>query len=153
MVACTSVGAGTDYDVATLKYSPSSNLLWERRFDGPASGFDDCSTDRDRASDNVYVAADTYSLGTGSYDFAVLKYDASGSLVWVETYDDPDHGDETIYAIALDAAASVYVTASRRVSRPTATSPRSRGIRTARCAGRGASMAAARRSTSASPSP
>jgi hypothetical protein len=110
VVVCgTSIGAGTDYDAVTLKYSPAGTLLWERRFNGPASSFDDAYAIAIDAGGNSYVAADTYSAMSGSTDFVVLKYDPSGNLQWSRSYDGPDHADETIYAIALDMADNVYI--------------------------------------------
>ncbi len=48
-------------------------------------------------------------MGTG-YDYATLKYDSDGNVIWGRLYDGPAHTDDYDYAIALDAAGNVYVT-------------------------------------------
>jgi hypothetical protein len=86
-------------DYATIKYDAQGSLLWERRYDGPDTSYDEAVALAVDASGNVYVT------GTSNGDYATVKYSADGEQIWVQRY---DRGNAT--AIAVDAAGNVYVT-------------------------------------------
>ncbi len=83
LVTGDSRGNGTDYDYATIKYSPYGDSLWVRRFNGLGS-----STPSDHAfaitvddSDNVYVTG--WSDGLNDRPQCVtIKYSPEGDLIW-----------------------------------------------------------------------
>jgi hypothetical protein len=89
----------------TLKYNPSGNLLWQKKYDGGGSegGFGIVVEPEDNS---VYVAG-TSSRGINSDDIIVIKYDNNGDTVWVSTYNAgiKDHA----YSIALDKENNIYV--------------------------------------------
>ncbi len=80
-----STGIGTNYDCATIKYSPSWTRLWTARYDGPAGG-DDASYDGPGSSTDwlhavsmdgrgkLFVAGYSYGLET-NIDYAVIRYE------------------------------------------------------------------------------
>ncbi|MCS3796887.1 SBBP repeat-containing protein [Niastella sp. OAS944] len=97
-------------DIATIKYDTNGNELWVSRFNGPVNSFDvpfDIAVD---ASQNVYVtgtsAAEPYENG----DYITLKYDATGTELWVARYNGTGNGDDVATSLALDVAGNVYVT-------------------------------------------
>jgi hypothetical protein len=103
-------------DFATVKYSPDGDLQWVARYNGPGGDYDRAASVSVDGSGNVYVTgtSDGGSGGSGApyFDFATIKYDASGVLQWVERYNGPGSGDDQAAAVAVDAAGSVYVTGS-----------------------------------------
>ena len=104
-----STGSGTNYDYATLKYDPNGNQLWERRYNGPGNGLERPSALALDGADNVYVTG--YSEGSGtSQDFATMKYDSDGALLWERRYNDPANGSDSARALELDGVGNVYVT-------------------------------------------
>ncbi|MCA1619246.1 MAG: SBBP repeat-containing protein, partial [Acidobacteria bacterium] len=76
----------------TLKYDPSGNLLWTRAYTGPEGrGAAPVDLKLDAAG-NIYLGGVVAVLGTnGATDnnLAVVKYDATGSLLRAAQYDTP----------------------------------------------------------------
>ena len=96
-------------DYATLKYDPDGKLLWENRYNGPGNGEDSASAIAVDGNGNVYVTGHSYG-GSSGYDYATLKYDPDGKLLWENRYNGPGNGDDSASAIAVDGNGNVYVT-------------------------------------------
>jgi outer membrane protein assembly factor BamB len=107
-----SVGSGTGSDYATVKYDGATgDQLWEKRYNGPASGWDAAVAVAVDGLGNVYVTG--YSAGSGTgYDYATVKYDgATGDQLWEKRYNNsPVNGTDGAAAVALDGSGNVYVT-------------------------------------------
>jgi hypothetical protein len=104
-----SVGLGTDYDYATIKYDSDGNELWVARYNGPANGPDGANALVLDNAGNVYVTGNSTGIGTG-YDYATVKYDPQGNLIWVARHDGPAGDVDVASAVVLDAVGNVYVT-------------------------------------------
>jgi uncharacterized delta-60 repeat protein len=68
-----STGLGTDYDYATIKYSPSGEEEWVARYNAPADFGDVAYGVAVDNSGNVYVTGSSAGMGTNS-DYATVKY-------------------------------------------------------------------------------
>jgi len=64
---------------------------------------------------NVFVTGESVGPGTGA-DYATLKYDTRGRLIWVSRYDGPGNASDVATDVAVDASGSVYVTGESRGS-------------------------------------
>ncbi|MCH7904228.1 MAG: SBBP repeat-containing protein [Armatimonadetes bacterium] len=104
-----SVGSGTRTDVATLKYDTNGNLVWERRYNGPANGSDGAAALALDSSGNMYVTGFSSGFGT-SLDYLTLKYDTDGNRLWSMRYDGSGIGYDRAEAVAVDGPGNVYVT-------------------------------------------
>jgi len=104
-----SIGAGTDYDYATIKYDASGVELWVARYHGPGGGQDFGRSVKVDVSGNVYVTGG--SPGTGSFiDYTTIKYNSFGVQLWVSRYNGPQNGYDESYSLVLDDSGNVYVT-------------------------------------------
>ena len=104
-----SYGNGTSTDYATIKYNTNGDIAWGRRYNGEANSSDSARAIAVDASGNVYVTGWAYGSGTNA-DYATIKYDSSGSEVWVRTYNGPANFIDKAFALALDDSGNVYVT-------------------------------------------
>jgi uncharacterized delta-60 repeat protein len=106
-----SVGAGTESDYATIKYSNSGVEQWVARYDGPESSYDAATAIVLDPSGNIYVAGTSRDSATDD-DYVAVKYNSSGVEQWVARYDGPASGRDGARAMAIDSSGNVYVTGS-----------------------------------------
>jgi uncharacterized delta-60 repeat protein len=104
-----SKGAGTDFDYATVKYSPGGQRLWVMRYNGPANGEDWAQAVAVDGSGNVYVTGRSKGAGT-DFDYATIKYNTNGKQLWVQRYNGPVNGFDGAGSIAVDGSGNVCVT-------------------------------------------
>ena len=107
-VTGTCYAPGTNYDIATVKYDPSGNLLWEAKYNGPDGLSDQPRAIKTDAQGNVYVLGSSQGSATGT-DFVTIKYDSSGHQVWAAPYNGPGNAADTPYSLAVDASGNAYV--------------------------------------------
>jgi uncharacterized delta-60 repeat protein len=107
-IVITGLSAGSSFfDWATIKYAPSGDTLWLRRFTRTFS--DEANDLVIDAGGNIYVAGFSSNAG-GDGNFATIKYLPNGDTAWLRTYDPGPGNQSAIYGIALDPAGNVYVT-------------------------------------------
>jgi len=108
-----SVGSGTYYDYATIKYYSNGDTAWVRRYNGPENFSDSAWAIAVDGSGNVYVTGASDGNGENP-DYATIKYYPNGDTAWVRRYNGSD--DYVAYdcanAIAVDGSGDVYVTGS-----------------------------------------
>jgi len=104
-----SVGIGTDYDYATIKYNSAGVQQWASRYNGPGNSSDAAYSLAVDGSGNVYVTG-YISVNIINYDYATIKYNSGGDSVWVQRYNGPANEEDKAYSIAVDGSGNVYVT-------------------------------------------
>jgi hypothetical protein len=107
-----SLGLGTDFDYATVKYDSTGQELWVARYNGPGNGEDDAVAIVIDDSGNVYVTGQSLGADT-AFDYATVKYDSAGQELWVARYNTgvhflPYYG--LVHAMAIDNSGNIYVT-------------------------------------------
>jgi hypothetical protein len=102
-------GSGTSTDYTTIKYHSNGDTAWVRRYNGPGNAYDGALDMAIDDSGNIYVTGKSYGTGT-DYDFATMKYKASGDTAWVRRYNGPADSTDGANAIAADDSGNVYVT-------------------------------------------
>ena len=113
LVSGYSFGSGTYEDYATVKYDPDGHELWVERYNGPGNFTDQAVAMEVDGAGNVYLTGVSYGDGT-SGDYATIKYDAGGDIVWLRRYDGPASGWDEALAITVDDIGNVYVTGGSR---------------------------------------
>jgi hypothetical protein len=96
-------------DYTTIKYDASGMEQWVVTYNGPGNSSDrpyDIVTDN---TNHIYVTGYSWCQ-SGDFDYATVKYDASGAEQWAIRYNGPGNSYDAAYAIAVDCADNVYVT-------------------------------------------
>jgi hypothetical protein len=103
-----SLGSGTGYDYATIKYYPNGDTAWVRRYNGPENNDDAATAIAVDDSGRVYVTG--VSGDWPNSDYATIKYYPNGDTAWVRRYNGTGNSYDAAYSIAVDDSANVYVT-------------------------------------------
>ncbi|OLY90681.1 delta-60 repeat domain-containing protein [Cnuella takakiae] len=103
----TGVGSGLDY--TTLKYNTAGKLLWEQRYNGTGNDADTATLMALDASGNIIITGSSMGKGSGE-DYATLKYDPAGNLLWANRFSQDDEGEGGARDLLLDREGNVYVT-------------------------------------------
>lgn len=99
-------GSSDNSKALLVKFAPNGALLWQRTWGGTQSEIAfGVAVSGDGAS--VYITGQTLSFGAGFLDAFLVKFDASGNLVWQRTWGGPIN--ETGQAVAVAGDGSVYV--------------------------------------------
>ncbi len=104
-----SVGSGTDYDYATIKYFPDGDTAWVRRYNGTRDSVDRAYCISVDDSGNVYLTGWTSNTGA-NVDYGTIKYYPNGDTAWVRVYNGPGNGSDMAWSITVDDSRNVYVT-------------------------------------------
>jgi len=78
-------GGATSYDYATVKYDSEGIEQWGARYNGSGNTYDYAHAIALDSSGSVYVTGYIDNIRTRQ-DYATIKYDSSGSLLWVAIY-------------------------------------------------------------------
>lgn len=97
-----SAGAG-GVDMYLAKFTSSGTVSWQRTLGG--TGADRAYEVKVDDSDNVYVAAVTYSEGAGSADALLVKYNSSGTLQWQRRLGGT--GVDLYYSVSVNSSGDV----------------------------------------------
>lgn len=105
-----SLSNGTSYNFTTIKYDPSGNEIWVRKYNGSGNGSDIAKSIVADDSGNVYVTGESYGGIFTSYDIATIKYNSAGVQQWAVRYNGPANGNDGGNSIAIDNSHNIYVT-------------------------------------------
>jgi uncharacterized delta-60 repeat protein len=103
---------GVQQDYVTIKYSPNGDQLWLAVYDSPEHRQDFPYTVALDSADNIYVTGESPSLGNPSRDITTLKYNPSGTQVWVAQY--RGGGRSIGRDMVVDPGGNVYVVGHTR---------------------------------------
>lgn len=83
---------------------------WVQRYNGIINSADNgLSAVTSDVSGNIIVTG-SVSTGNSGYDFVTIKYNSSGTQLWIKFYNGTGNGNDIPSAIASDNSGSIYVT-------------------------------------------
>lgn len=98
-------------DIIVLRYNPAGIKDWDKIYNGKASGDDVPTGIAVDGSNNIYISG--YVLASQNFDntdCALLKYNSSGELQWIKTYNGPGNSADQALGIVVDNADFIYIT-------------------------------------------
>jgi uncharacterized delta-60 repeat protein len=105
-----SLGLAPSWECITLKYDSAGELLWEKRYTVPDSGWTKGTLIQVDGQGDLYVAGWTEVSESGvDVDIIVLKYDSTGTLLWDRRYNGAASLKDYAAAMTFDAAMNLYV--------------------------------------------
>lgn len=103
-------GIATENDYVVVKYNNSGFQQWFVKFDGPLNDEDKINDVVVDQNQNVYVSGRSIGTGGSAENIVTIKYNASGSLVWLNTYNGPASGFDEAREMRLGTSGALYVT-------------------------------------------
>ena len=101
-----SVGIGSSYDYATIKYSSSGVEQWIQRYNGTMNVEDVAASIAVDGTGNIYVT------GRSDFNYVTIKYDPSGLQEWLQVYNGTGNGNDETRSLVIDGSNNIYVTGS-----------------------------------------
>ena len=102
----TAVSSANRSDVLLVRYSASGGRTWVRRWNGPATGSDQCWDLARDSRGRLYLAGRTAGRGG---DAAILRYSSSGQLIWSRRFDTGSSWQDDARLACGVAGGGVYV--------------------------------------------
>lgn len=99
-------GATNDYVLSKLR--PDGSTGWQRSYNGPGNSTDDAIELYLDSAANAFVTGKSIGVNTG-YDFATLKYDSAGNLLWASRYARAGSGDDIPVDLEVDRNGNAFV--------------------------------------------
>ena len=96
----TAVGATGSNDAILMKFGSDDALVWQRLYGGVDVEFGYAVT-VDSAG-NIYLVGETQTVGAGSSEAFIAKYDTNGNILWQRSYGGSDR--DIAYAVATDSS-------------------------------------------------
>lgn len=101
------ISAVSDY--VTIKYDTQGATKWIVRFSGEAARRDEPAAIALDTAGNVLVTGGSQAAN-GRFDYATVKYNAAGGLLWVARYNGPRDFEDSARDVKVDARGNVFVT-------------------------------------------
>ena len=104
-------GINSTYDYTTIKYNSTGDQQWVVRYNGTGNKSDVPSDMALDNSGNIVITGVTNSDVSGNQsDYATVKYDPSGNLLWSVIYNGTGNNNDSATALAIDNEDNIFVT-------------------------------------------
>ncbi|PCJ80046.1 MAG: hypothetical protein COA49_09815 [Bacteroidetes bacterium] len=109
VIAGSTINSDGDYDIIVTKQNKYGNELWTSQVSGTGNGDDFAASVAHDALGNTYVCGAIENTPSGSYDFWLRKYSATGEIDWTIELSNPNGGHRVATDIALDENQNLFV--------------------------------------------
>lgn len=110
VITGSSAGSGTGLDFATIKYSPSGDVIWLKRYTSNSVNFEEPMAIDCDLTGNIYITGTTTG-SSSSYDYMTVKYSAAGEEMWARRYNGPSGNNfDEPSSVTADNSGNVFVT-------------------------------------------
>ncbi len=92
-----------------IKYNSAGIEQWAKTYNGPGNGSDNFWLIALDGAGYIYTAGESVA-GVNNFDFALVKYNSSGTQQWAKHYAGPGAGDDKVKGLKVDASGNVYIT-------------------------------------------
>ncbi len=101
---------GSNWDIGTIKYSPSGALQWVRYYAGALDSVDTgTSIALDPVTGHLYVGGHTVQIAARQ-DYTTVSYTSGGVQRWARTYNGTGSADDLGLALAIDRLGRSFLT-------------------------------------------
>jgi len=100
-------GGNASGNMCVRKLDASGNVLWTATFDGAAGAYDYVYALAQAGNGDIVAVGSTTTAATTT-DFALMRVDASGSVLWTREVDGGTNQNDTAFSVAIDAAGNAY---------------------------------------------
>jgi subtilisin family serine protease len=110
ILVASAISETSGFDFGLLKYAPDGTLIYSSTWNGTSNGIDipaDLSID---GSGNTYLVGGTQA-SNGFLDYAMVKFNASGNVVWSSSYDHTNLHDAAT-SLKVDGTSMIVTGAS-----------------------------------------
>ncbi|MBD3225830.1 MAG: T9SS type A sorting domain-containing protein, partial [Caldithrix sp.] len=98
-----------DSKFIVIKYDSTGEQIWVAEFISPVNSYLSLRKMAMDTAHNIYLIGSINSFNVSNYDYAIVKFDTSGNLLYSDFYGVVER-DETTTVIALDNKNNVYIT-------------------------------------------
>lgn len=104
-----SIGSSGNFDFCILKYDRLGNIIFEKRYD---DGYDDklISMKVDNTGDVIVTGSSKLSSNVDTERYLTIKYNSTGSIVWLSKYDAGVAYPDIPVSLSLDYNKNVIIT-------------------------------------------
>jgi hypothetical protein len=99
----------TNEDFVTIKYTPDGNTVWTKTYNRIGGSPDYSEAITIDANSNVVVAGRSKLPTSLNNDGAVIKYNSSGTQLWVKTYNSAGDSEDSFSDVVTDAGGNIYI--------------------------------------------
>jgi len=99
---------GATSDLYVSLTDRDGTLLWEQLFDG--FGDNDYGSSVDFLGNDIIVGGATFNPSNNDYDALILRFSASGTLLWNVIYQGPFGGNDAVTDLAVSSLGNIFVT-------------------------------------------
>lgn len=98
---------GNNYDITTIKYDNTGNLIWSKNYSG-STNLDDYPVKIMVDFQNNIIVGGRVSVTGGTYA-VLLKYSSSGTLIWSKMFGGAQGTASSLGSLDLDYAGNIYM--------------------------------------------